>query len=454
MPGEAAVNVAAPVTTTCPLCGKPVTADPLGLLECSCGWGGPDDPLASAHGLSRLVTRIDRNLANAQARRDLQPLAAQGDTANHLGIFYVALLTVISTLIYVALFAALFGLVLALWSAINDRAWLVIALCVLLGALIIYALLPPRQKIRGVTVTRERFPHLVAALDDVATYVGARIPSRIVLEPGVRFAVYEHHSLQRFFFRERVLLIGAAGLQLLSDQEMKSVLAHELAHFRHGDTWVHRFFGRAETALRRLIDFTTNAVGDQHRAMRGGYGGYNLYPSSTIGLPVLFAILLTWTLLLPFRLLWTAFHFLRLRESRAAEFAADRVALHAYGPVTLINALSGIHVVERTLGGSGRSLRQEMARHNNPSIYAELRRHYSELPTTLLSNLRMEAIREFRSLERTHPITPDRLRAAYMLIGAQPATNTASRPAAELLIPAGETSAESVERELTTLFFA
>ena len=269
----------------------------------------------------------------------------------------------------------------------------------------------------------------------------------------MRFAVYEHHPLRRFFFRERVLLIGAAGLQLLSDQEMKSVLAHELAHFRHGDTW-----GIASSAGRKppcAVSSTscTNAVADQHRAMRGGYGGYRIL-LRWIGLPVLFAILLTWTLLLPFRLLWTAFHFLRLRESRAAEFAADRMALHAYGPVALINALSGIHVVERTLGGSGRSLRQEMARHNNPSFYAELRRHYSELPTTLLSNLRMEAIREFRSLERTHPITPDRLRAAYMLIGAQPATNTPSRPAAELLIPAGETSAESVERELTTLLFA
>ena len=146
--------------------------------------GRTDDPLASAQGLSRLATRIDRNLANAQARRDLQRLAAQGDTANHLGIFYVGLLTIISTLIYVALFAALFGLALALWSAINDRAWLVIALCVLLGALIIYALLPPRQKIRGVTVTRERFPHLVAALDDVAAHVGARIRAALCWSQG------------------------------------------------------------------------------------------------------------------------------------------------------------------------------------------------------------------------------------------------------------------------------
>ncbi len=454
IPEQVPAGVAVAGDTLCPLCGRQVTADPLGLLECSCGWGGPSDPLESARGIARMVTRADRNLANAQARRDLQRLAARGDAANTVGIFYIAALTVISTLIYLALFAALTGLALALWSAIIDRAWLVIALCVLLATLIIYALLPPRQRIRGVIVTRERFPQLVAALDDVAARVGTKLPGRIVLEPGVAFAVYQHHPLRRLFLRERVLFIGAAGLQLMSDQEMKSILAHELAHFRHGDTWTHRFFGRAETALRRLIDFILDVVSDQHRAMQGGYTGYYRYRASYAGLPALIAIFITWTLLLPFRLLWTAFHLLRLRESRAAEFAADRVAIHAYGPVAFINGLSGIHVVERTLRGSGQSLRQEMHKHNNQSFYAELRRHYTELPATLLSNLRLEAVREFRSLERTHPITPDRLRAAYMLIGLQPATSEPPRPASELLVPAGEASAEPVERELTVLLFA
>src|SRR5579885_690097 len=85
-------NPASPATTTCPLCGKPVIADPLGLLECSCSWGGPGDPLEAVRGISRLVTRIDRNMANAQARRDLQRLATKGDTANHLSMLYLAVL--------------------------------------------------------------------------------------------------------------------------------------------------------------------------------------------------------------------------------------------------------------------------------------------------------------------------------------------------------------------------
>jgi hypothetical protein len=53
-----------------------------------------------------------------------------------------------------------------------------------LAIVVVYALLPPRRKIRGVTVTRERFPQLAAALDDVTARIGAKVPSRIILVPG------------------------------------------------------------------------------------------------------------------------------------------------------------------------------------------------------------------------------------------------------------------------------
>ena len=59
--------------------------------------------MEAAEGLTRLIMRIDRTMASAQARRDLQRLAARGDPANNLGIFYPAVLTVIGTLTYLAL---------------------------------------------------------------------------------------------------------------------------------------------------------------------------------------------------------------------------------------------------------------------------------------------------------------------------------------------------------------
>src|SRR5262245_4379951 len=60
----------------CPLCGKPVTPEMWGLVECSCGRGGPDDPLEAARGVTKLAIRLDRRLATQTAKRDLRRLAS------------------------------------------------------------------------------------------------------------------------------------------------------------------------------------------------------------------------------------------------------------------------------------------------------------------------------------------------------------------------------------------
>src|SRR5579872_4949406 len=76
----------------CPLCDKPVAPDPLGFYECSCGWGGPDDPLESARGLSRKITLVDRRWASALVRRDLARMAAGKWQPGQLGVVYTILL--------------------------------------------------------------------------------------------------------------------------------------------------------------------------------------------------------------------------------------------------------------------------------------------------------------------------------------------------------------------------
>jgi hypothetical protein len=65
--GTTAGADAIPQPKRCPLCGSMVAADPLGLYDCACGWGGPGDPLEHDRGLTRLVARTDRRLANGQA---------------------------------------------------------------------------------------------------------------------------------------------------------------------------------------------------------------------------------------------------------------------------------------------------------------------------------------------------------------------------------------------------
>jgi len=124
-----------------------------------------------------------------------------------------------------------------------------------------------------------------------------------------------------------------------------------------------------------------------------------------------------------------------------------------YGPQTFANGLMSMLVTERTLRGSFGSLRGEMAKHGERSFYAEMRRHYAELPPAVICKLRIEAVRGFRSLEQTHPCTVDRLRAAYSVSFVPTTTPEAPVPAVSLLVPAGEADATSVERELTEQLF-
>jgi Zn-dependent protease with chaperone function len=328
-----------------------------------------------------------------------------------------------------------------------NRAWLGVAFGGLLSAFLIYALYPRHPRPKGVVATRQQFPRLAAALDEVSKRIEAPAPHRVVLVPGTQVYVYQHRPWRRFFLRELMLGLGAGALPLLTEQDLKAVLAHELAHYRHGDTALHKYFGRAEMALYHIIDMFEETVRSQ-TYMASGYR--RRYGAS--GGVTLIAALVLWLVTLPLRVLWWVFHLLRLAESRQAEFAADQVAAWAYGPQAFMRGLTGIIVATNTLRGSGASLRAEMIRQGGENIYAVLRDHYAGLPPNVIGDLRARAIKGFRSLEQTHPIDPDRLRAVSLLSTASaPPASEAAQPAVNLIVPAGAQDAEEVERKLTAL---
>lgn len=411
--------------------------DALGLLECGCGWGGPEDPLESGHGFGRMIRRFDRRIATSQARRDLQRLRSSGTRIEHIGIGYAIILFIISTFIYLLLYAALavmlyFGVRIAI-----EQAWIGLGLCMVVAAAIIYMLFPGRTRRKEIEAPKTTYPRLTAALDEVSQRVGAPPPQRVILTPRSEAFVYSHRPFRRFFRRELVLGLGVGALPLMSETDLKAVLAHELAHYRHGDAVLHRYYTGAENALARFVYLVSSGATTSRRwnTNRNPYGR-----SFELALDLL---------TLPVRLVWVPFHFLRLNESRMAEFAADRIAAETYGALSFVNGLTGLRMADNTLRGAGRSLIVEMRKHGGQNLYAELRSHYAALPAAIIGQLRVKAAQDFRSLERTHPSVSDRLRAVYGL-GAPPPSEP-YRPAFELLIPEGASSADAVETELTQL---
>lgn len=349
---------------------------------------------------------------------------------------YLLLLTVVSTLVYLLVLGILAGSIALLVYSILDQAWLGIAVAVIVLAFMAVSYWEGRAPIRGVTALPGRFPRLDAAVEEVRQQIGARKPHRVVLVPDAGFFVAHRRPLRRLFMPERVLGVGVAGLQVLSVDEVKAIVAHEFAHVRRGDPGLHHYLGNAEAALAQMVGALQYAVSG------GSVSGSRRYVRRTTS-AVMASTFLIWLVTLPLRLLWMIFHLLRLRESRTAEFEADRGAIQAYGPEAFVGGLTGVIVVNRTFYRG--SVRGE-------NLYAALRRHFGELPPTVMTQLRAAAARDFRSIESTHPTTRDRIRAAYLLpVAEREPTATSARPAAELLLSADGQSAEAVERELSRL---
>lgn len=371
---------------------------------------------------------------------------------DYLGALYTALLLISSTIIYAIVAFLLVGSAALTVKYATEHAWLGVVVMAIIFLITVSSLFVARPKADGVTATRERFHALFAALDEVCAKVGASLPHRVVLLPTAEAYVFQHRPARRMFRREVVLALGAGALPLLRDVEVEAILAHEMARYGFGHIAFSRFYGRAEAALSNFIEAMLEAVGSQTSARQRMYFRRSVRWSSGAGFAYVGALIVV-IASLPVRLVLIVFHLIRMAESRAAEFDVDRAAALAYGPQAFGNGLTGLRVAANTIRGSFSSLRGEMSKRGERNFYAQLRRHYSELPPAIIYKLRIDGSREFRSLERTHPCIVDRLRAAYTVPYPMPDAQQPPVPAAALLTPAGEADATSLELALTDQLF-
>ena len=441
--------IAAPTMTLrkCPLCEREISPDTLGFLECACGWDGPDDPLESARGLSRTVTRLDRRIAAAIARRDLRAIAERRGPPAGDGIVYTLILLLASTVIHLIMYGALIGLSAVSVQLAMQQAWLGALIAALFAALFLAAVMHWRGRTKGMQFALSQLPNLDAALREVNERVGGRLPHRILLVPGTQLAVFERHPLRRFFLPERTLILGVGALPLMTIDEAKAVLAHELAHYKYAHTLLHRYIASAEAQARYIIDLMLEAAGAQRRRIRRRI----IRGMGTQGADL--AAFIVWLVALPLAFIWQVFHLLGLAESRHAEFRADAAAVRAYGAASFVGGLSAVRAARHMLDDGSRRATAQMTR-GEASIYAEMRRHIAALPPDVVKNIRFKALYAYRSLENTHPAEPDRVRAALLVSSDMPSVAVrAERPATELIVPQGQSNADDIEKRLTRMLF-
>jgi Zn-dependent protease with chaperone function len=107
----------------------------------------------------------------------------------------------------------------------------------------------------GLPKTPEQCPRLYQALAEVAGRVDTNPVDEVYIAPGSGIGVHQEGRgpFGVFGVKRRVLTLGLSTLHFLTQGELKSILAHEYAHFSHADTFYNRFIYQVtlsiETAL-------------------------------------------------------------------------------------------------------------------------------------------------------------------------------------------------------------
>jgi Zn-dependent protease with chaperone function len=271
----------------------------------------------------------------------------------------------------------------------------------------------------GVLKDAKDCPRLYQALAEVARRVDTEPISEVYIAPGSSIGVHQEGRgpFGAFGVKRRVLTLGLSTLHYLNVGELKSILAHEYAHFSHADTfWI------------RFIHQVTLSIGTATRGMleTGGW--------------LTFLNPFYWF----FYLYQKAYALLSSGFSRSREFLADRMACTLYGSDVFSLALEKVctdgALFERTVYRNIADKLDEGKAYIN--MYRAFRKyHEDDKGKNERDQLYKKLLREEESLFDSHPTFGERVRAAATLPEADKLDTT---PAMQLF-----ESPEKIEEELT-----
>jgi Zn-dependent protease with chaperone function len=169
----------------------------------------------------------------------------------------------------------------------------------------------------GLPKSPEECPRLHQVVREVAERVNTRAVDRVFIAPNSAISVHQEGRgpFGIFGVKERVLTLGVSALNFITVGELKSILAHEYAHFSHSDTFYSRFIYRVDLSISTAL---------QGIAASGGWVTY-VNP-------------LFWFLYWYYK----AYSLLSAGYSRSREFLADRMAGVLYGANVFAGALTKV----------------------------------------------------------------------------------------------------------------
>ena len=277
------------------------------------------------------------------------------------------------------------------WANGAGNIWLTIT-ALFLGSSILWAIVPRRLKFEapGLKVTETEQPELLALVRAEAEAAGEPMPDDVYLTLEANAAVTQASRSRR------VLIIGVPLLHILSERELRGVIAHEFGHYSGGDTKLGPWIFRTRETIIRTVQQLSDADGDEG-----------------------------WTQKLvrqPF--IWYAKAFLRItaKISRQQEFAADRRAVASAGRAAYAAGLERVHAYGPAFDSYwGGEVAPLLDRGHRPAISDGFSRFIAHQNVADAADTHLERLRdEETDPYDSHPSLPERLAAIEALPAGDP----------------------------------
>jgi Zn-dependent protease with chaperone function len=207
------------------------------------------------------------------------------------------------------------------------------ALAVFYAVVCIFRRPPKATGIGGEAITAEQSPAIWTHIRDLAKKIGTAPPDHLVAGIDTNFFVTEAPlAVGEKVLKGRSLFVSLPLLRVLDRTEADAVLAHELAHFRGGDTASSAALGP------RLVQY------DHYCQM-------------------MYERVVTFSVFYLMNMYRVIFEFALQRDSRQREFLADRASASVVSPAGIVRSLIKISAYARYRGEIERKLFERDMRH-------------------------------------------------------------------------------------------
>lgn len=192
-----------------------------------------------------------------------------------------------------------------------------------------------------VEIQRKDHPKLYAIIDEIVLKVGTDFPKKVYLSNELNASVFYDSSFMSMFFPTRKNLhIGLSLVNLMSEDELKGILAHEFGHFAQRTMKVGSYIYNFNKMVYHMI-YENDFLNKQMEKAS------NLHHIITICM-----LLAKYIMMANIYLLTKLFILVRkqyMALSRQMEFHADEVAANVVGSEVCINAFNKFEIGEMAL---------------------------------------------------------------------------------------------------------